>query len=162
VRAGFLRTSGGPLDVLPSPPHAADMAETKSHGGKHPALVDVMHAIRKAVESQDIEALASLYAEDAVLEEVSEMNPPGHPTVARGRDAIRKRLREQILHDPVSGWSRQVASSAVVDELETSDAVAFTQVWTYAAGDKVVLQHFARKRDGEIEHDRLMIARDMG
>lgn len=121
-----------------------------------------MRAIRKAVESQDIEALANVYADDAVLEEVSGLNPPAHPTVARGREAIQKRLEEQILHDPVSGWTRQVASSTIVDELETPDAVAFTEVWTYEAGDKVVLQHLARKRGGAIEHDRLLIARDTG
>jgi hypothetical protein len=157
-----LCTPGGALDVLPAQPHAEGMAETKLHGGKQPAPAELMRAIRKAVENQDIEALASLYTEDAVLEEVSTLNPPAHPTVARGRDAIQKRLEEQILHDPVSGWSRQVASSSIVDELETADAVAFTEVWTYVAGDKVVLQHLARKREGAIEHDRLMIARDTG
>jgi hypothetical protein len=138
------------------------MAETKPYGSNQFERPGLMQAIRKAVESQDIDAFANLFAEDAVLEEVSGLNPPAHPTVAQGREAIQKRLKEQILQDPVSGWSRQVASSAIVDELENSDAVAFTEVWTYEAGDKVVLQHFARKREGQIEHDRLMIARDTG
>jgi ketosteroid isomerase-like protein len=122
-----------------------------------PGLLD---AIRRALENKDLEAFARVYAEDAVLEEMSSLSPPTHPTVVRGREAIRKRFEDEILRDPVSGWSRQVRSSVVIDEMETADAVAFTEVRTYVAGDKVVALHFARKRDGQIEHDRLVIAWD--
>jgi hypothetical protein len=119
-----------------------------------------MPEIRRAFETRDVEALASLYAEDAVLEEVSSLHPPAHPVIVHGRKAILARLRDDLHRDPVGGWSREVKSSAIVDEVETEDAVAFTEVRTYAAGDKVVTQHLAHKRNGRIEHDRLVVARD--
>ena len=48
----------------------------------------------------------------------------------------------------------------IIDEVETEEAIAFTEVRTYAAGDKVVTQHMAHKVNGRITHDRLVIARD--
>ena len=122
-----------------------------------PELID---SIRRALESKDLEAFTSLYAEDAVLEEVSSINPPAHPHVSRGRDKILKRLRDELFRDPVSGWSRHIKSGAVIDAIETDKAVAFTEVRTYEAGDKVMVQHLAHKRNGKIEHDRVVIAWD--
>jgi uncharacterized protein (TIGR02246 family) len=135
--------------------------ETSQHGiarenGKR-ALID---EIRRALQNNDLEAFASLYAEDATMEEVSSLSPPAHPTVAHGRAAILERLRDEILRDPVSGWSRQLERTEVIDELETDEALAFTEVRTYAAGDKVLAQHLAHKKNGRIAHDRLVVAWD--
>jgi hypothetical protein len=116
--------------------------------------------IRRALETRDVDALAELYAEDAVLEEVSALHPPAHPVVVHGREAIRKRLRDDFMRDPVGGWHREVKNTSIIDEVETDDAIAFTEVRTYEAGDKVVTQHMAHKRNGLIEHDRLVVARD--
>ena len=127
------------------------------HDAREPALLD---RIRRALLDKDLEALSELYAEDAVLEEVSSLSPPSHPAVARGREAILGRLREEILRDPVSGWSRQLQSCALVDGIETDEALAFTEVRTYAAGDKVLAQHLAHKRGGRIERDHIVIAWD--
>lgn len=120
----------------------------------------LMEQIRHALQMRDVEALANLYAEDAVLEEVSSLNPPAHPIVVQGRDAILKQLRDEFLRDPVGGWHREVKSTDIIDEMETDEAVAFTEVRTYAAGDKVITQHLAHKRNGRIQHDRLVVARD--
>jgi hypothetical protein len=120
----------------------------------------MIEEIRRALESNDLEALAGLYAEDATLEELSSLSPPAHPTVVRGRDAILQRFRDEILRDPVSGWARQLERAEVIDELETDDAIAFTEVRTYAAGDKVLAQHLAHKHHGRITHDRLVVAWD--
>lgn len=125
-------------------------------------LRPLIERIRRAVESQDVDALAELYADDAVLEEVSSLSPPAHPRIVHGREAIAKRFREELLHDPVSGWSRTLQSSAILDGIETEDAVAFTEVRTYEAGDKVVAQHLAHKRGGRIAHDRVVVAWDPG
>ncbi|MDI1481496.1 nuclear transport factor 2 family protein [Polyangium sp. y55x31] len=119
-----------------------------------------MEQIRHALQMRDVEALANLYAEDAVLEEVSSLNPPAHPIVVQGREAILKQLRDEFLRDPVGGWHREVKSTDIIDEMETDEAVAFTEVRTYAAGDKVITQHLAHKRNGRIQHDRLVVARD--
>ena len=116
--------------------------------------------IRRALESQDIEALAALFSDDAVLEEVSSLSPPGHPAVVRGREAIRERLEKDMLHDPVSGWKRSIKKTELVDEVETEDQVAFTEVRTYEAGDKVMAQHTIQKKNGRIGHDRVIIAWD--
>jgi ketosteroid isomerase-like protein len=120
----------------------------------------LIEEIRRALESNDLEALAGLYAEDATMEELSSLSPPAHPTLVHGREAILQRLRDELLRDPVSGWSRQIERTEVIDELETDEAIAFTEVRTYAAGDKVLAQHLAHKRDGRITHDRLVIAWD--
>ena len=120
----------------------------------------LMGQIRHALEKRDVEALADLYAEDAILEEVSSLNPPAHPIVVHGREAILKQLRDEFLRDPVGGWHREVKSTDIIDEMETEEAIAFTEVRTYAAGDKVITQHLAHKRNGRIQHDRLVVARD--
>ena len=122
-----------------------------------PALLD---RIRRALDDKDLDALAALYTEDATLEEVSSLNPPSHPAVARGREAILLRLRQEMLHDPVSGWSRNLESATLVDGLETPDAVAFTELRTYAAGDRALAQHVAHKHGGRIDRDRMVIAWD--
>src|SRR5579871_3703296 len=122
-----------------------------------PTLLD---RIRRALEDKDLEALAALYAEDATLEEVSSLSPPSHPAIAQGREAILVRLRQEMLHDPVSGWSRRLESATLLDGLETEDAVAFTELRTYAAGDRALAQHVAHKHMGRIDRDRMVIAWD--
>ncbi len=128
-------------------------------GGREPPT-PLLDRIRRALEDKDLDALAALYAEDATMEEVSSLNPPAHPMVARGRPAILRRLRQEMLHDPIAGWSRHLASATVLDGLETEDALAFTELRTYVAGDKAVAQHLAHKHAGRIESDRLVIAWD--
>jgi ketosteroid isomerase-like protein len=122
--------------------------------------VGLVDRIRRALQSKDIEALAGLYADSAVLEEVSSLNPPAHPLILEGREAILERFRNEILRDPVSGWARQLKAVEIVDAIETDDALAFTEVRTYEAGDKVIAQHLARKRQGRIERDRVLVAWD--
>jgi ketosteroid isomerase-like protein len=134
--------------------------ETTHHGTVEVMPRPIIEQIRRALESNDLEAIADLYTEDATLEELSSLSPPAHPTVVHGREAILQHLRDEILRDPVSGWSRHVAHTEVIDELETDDAVAFTEIRTYAAGDKVLAQHLAHKHDGKITHDRLVVAWD--
>jgi ketosteroid isomerase-like protein len=124
-----------------------------------PSVID---EIRRALESKDIEAFAEVFTEDAVLEEVSSLSPPTHPNVVKGRDAILKRFKQDILRDPVGGWSREIEKSEIVDAMETDDQVAFTEVRTYVAGDKVLAQHLAHKRGGKIERDRVVVAWDQG
>jgi ketosteroid isomerase-like protein len=127
-------------------------------GRERPAAL--LDRIRRALDDRDIDALAELYTEDAVFEEISSLSPPSHPLVARGREAILARLRDEILRDPVSGWARQLERAEVLEGFETDDAVAFTEERTYAAGDKVVAQHIAHKHGGRIDRDRAVIAWD--
>ncbi len=128
--------------------------------GGAPTSDPIMDQLRRALATQDFDALARLYAEDATLEEVSSISPPAHPLVVQGREAIRQHLRDQILRDPISGWRRQIQESSVVDGLETDDAIAFTEERVYAAGDKAIAHHLARKQGGRIVHDRLVVAWD--
>ena len=128
-----------------------------SEGPDHASLLD---RIRRALADQDLDALASVYAEDATLEEISSLNPPSHPAVTRGREAIRDRVRDELRKDPISGWSRQLESAEVLDGVETEDAIAFTEVRTYAAGDKAIAQHLAHKHGGCIDRHRMVIAWD--
>jgi hypothetical protein len=122
-----------------------------------PTLLD---RIRRALHDKDFDALAALYAEDATLEEVSNLSPPAHPTITRGREGIRDRLRDEIMRDPVSGWARNLESATVIEGVETDDGLAFTEERTYAAGDRAIAQHIAHKSAGRIDHDRIVIAWD--
>jgi len=122
--------------------------------------VNLIQHIRWALEHDDLEALAMLYAENATLEEISNLSPPKHPLVVHGREAILNHMREEMHRDPVSGWARQVQSSELIDPVETDDRIAFTEVRTYEAGDKMVAQHVAHKENGRISHDRLVVAWD--
>lgn len=146
-----------------------------SAGASHKAAMDIskpvrtgapeqgsslIDPIRRALESKDIEAFAGLYAEGAVFEEMSSLNPPAHPLVREGREAILEHFQNTILRDPISGWARHLQSAEIVDAIETDEALAFTEVRTYAAGDKVVAQHLAHKRQGRIERDRVVVAWD--
>ncbi|WP_437511659.1 hypothetical protein [Sorangium sp. So ce1099] len=116
--------------------------------------------IDRALKGRDIEALSRIYAEDAVIEEMSSRNPPAHPSVTSGRQAIMERLKNELFRDPVSGWSRQLDSTEILDGIETDDGLAFMEVRIYAAGDRVVAQHLARKKDGLIVHDRIAVVWD--
>ncbi|WP_437757998.1 hypothetical protein [Sorangium sp. So ce1389] len=116
--------------------------------------------IDRALKGRDIEALSRIYAEDAVIEEMSSRNPPAHPSVTSGRHAIMERLKNELFRDPVSGWSRQLDSTEILDGIETDDGLAFMEVRVYAAGDRVVAQHLARKKNGLIVHDRIAIVWD--
>lgn len=133
---------------------------TRMRTGTHKVSDGLLAEIGRALRSQDIEALARLYADDAILEEISNMHPPAHPNITEGRDAIVERLRSDLFRDPISGWERQLDSTEILDGVETDDALAFTEVRTYAAGDKVVAQHLARKKSGLIGHDRVVVAWD--
>ena len=136
------------------------MESSFRQGSRDRSSSALLDRIQRALEGSDIEALADLYAEDATLEEISSLSPPSHPTLVRGREAILGRLRDEILRDPISGWTRQIEKSTLLDGFETDDAVAFTELRTYAAGDKVVAQHLAHKRGGRIDRDRMVIAWD--
>jgi len=149
------RLCGGSTAATAGPRQA--LMETR---GGTPIEGAMMDQLQRALSTQDFDALARLYAEDATLEEVSSLSPPAHPLMVQGREAIRQHLREQTLRDPISGWRRQIQQTAVIDGLETEDAIAFTEERVYAAGDKAIAQHVAHKRDGRIIHDRLVVAWD--
>ncbi|WP_437691286.1 hypothetical protein [Sorangium sp. So ce176] len=116
--------------------------------------------IERALRGRDIEALSRIYAEDAVIEEVSNRNPPAHPSVTSGRQAILEHLKNELFRDPISGWERQLDATEIVDGIETDEGLAFMEVRVYAAGDRVVAQHLARKKDGLIGHDRVVVVWD--
>ncbi|AUX40794.1 hypothetical protein SOCE26_021950 [Sorangium cellulosum] len=120
----------------------------------------LLEEIARALRSSDIEALSRIYAEDAVIEEVSSRHPPAHPNVTRGRLAILERLKNEIFRDPLSGWSRQLDATEILDGIETDDGLAFTEVRIYAAGDRVIAQHLARKENGLIGHERVVVVWD--
>jgi ketosteroid isomerase-like protein len=120
----------------------------------------LMGPIRRALADRDLDAYAALYADDATLEEISNLSPPAHPAIVRGREAILEHLRAEILHDPVSGWRRRFEAAKILAAVETGDALAFVEERTYAAGDRAVAHHLAEKRDGRIAHDRLIVVWD--
>jgi hypothetical protein len=149
------------LDAPPAASHGAGMeGSTRARTDAQRASEGLLAEIRRALKGKDIDALGRVYAEDAVIEEVSSLNPPAHPSLVEGREAIVERLKNEIFRDPISGWSRQLQSVEILDGMETEDALAFAEVRTYVAGDKVVAHHLARKKNGLIGHDRMVVAWD--
>jgi hypothetical protein len=128
---------------------------------KRPSSVGVLTGrIEACLAAREFEQLADLYAEDALLEEVSATHPPSHPLVARGRAAILERMQRELLRDPVSGWGRRLGRIEVVDAVETASSLAYVERWTFVAGDTVVAHHLARLHAGRIVHDRVLCAWD--
>ncbi len=134
--------------------------ESPSRSGVPRSGAPLLDRLRRALESLDLDAFAELFAEGAVLEEVSSLSPPSHPTVVQGREAIGKRLRRDALEDPISGWTRQLQRCLVEDALETPEGLAFTEVRIYAAGDRVIAQHLCRTSEGRIDKDRMVVVWD--
>jgi ketosteroid isomerase-like protein len=85
--------------------------------------------IRQATEGRDGNTLGALYAEDAVLQVIDQMNPPSHPKEIRGRAAI------QAYFDDVCGRDM---THRVEDGIAAGDRISFTQRCAYPDGKAVV------------------------
>lgn len=88
-----------------------------------------LEALRMAIETDDPERAAALYAPGVVVETFNRDHGPGDPTVLRGREALRKQLDEVA--------SRHLSHH--VDRASASDAAGAVQVsCAYPDGLKVL------------------------
>jgi ketosteroid isomerase-like protein len=107
--------------------------------------------IKRAIEGRDGRALASFYADDAVVRVIDRNNPPSRPREVKGRSAI------------ATFWD-DICSRAMTHRVDTSitegDRLCFTQACTYPDGAKVFCIAVADIKGGKIAHQTLVQAWD--
>jgi ketosteroid isomerase-like protein len=108
-------------------------------------------AIKQAIESRDGRALASFYADDALLRIVDRNNPPSKPREVKGRNAI------------TTFWD-DICSRAMTHRVETSVAsgnqIAFSQACAYPDGMKVLCLAMCELNGGKIVRQTVVQAWD--
>jgi ketosteroid isomerase-like protein len=108
-------------------------------------------AIKRAIEGRDGHALASFYADDAVLRIVDRNNPPSRPCEVKGRSAIG------------TFWD-DICSRAMTHKIETSitegNRLAFTQACSYPDGARVFCVAMLELKGGKIAHQTVVQAWD--
>jgi ketosteroid isomerase-like protein len=108
-------------------------------------------AIKQAIESRDGRALASFYADDALLRIVDRNNPPSKPREVKGRNAI------------TTFWD-DICSRAMTHRVETSVAsgnqIAFSQACAYPDGMKVLCFAMCELNGGKIARQTVVQAWD--
>jgi ketosteroid isomerase-like protein len=95
---------------------------------------------RRLVEAKDYEALARIFADDAIMVAYSKANPPGSGTVRSGRDAIMNVWRE----------TPKELKHQVDDEVIGENRFAFALTCTYPSGQKVFGTYITDLKDGKI------------
>jgi hypothetical protein len=101
-------------------------------------------ALRQAVQSRDVDALAGLYADDATIEIVDAGNPPATPLRLRGSAQIGARLRDVYERD----MTHEVDLVAI-----GPDALGYTVRCTYPDGGRVVCSATAELAGGRISRE---------
>src|SRR5256885_8945212 len=98
-------------------------------------------ALKRAIEERDIEGQVALYTDDATVELVDRLNPPGAPRVLRGTKDIR-------------AWVEDVCSRQMTHRIElevvAEDGAAFTEACRYPDGTRVLCAAVLKLRDGKI------------
>jgi ketosteroid isomerase-like protein len=98
-------------NAMSQPSHAVSVAE-----------------LTRAIEGRDAKALASFYADDALLRIIDHDNPPSKPRELKGKQAIAS------YYDDVCG---RAMSHHIETGVASGQTLAFTQACTYPDGAKV-------------------------
>jgi ketosteroid isomerase-like protein len=107
------------------------------------STIDVA-TMRRAFHEKDAAALLALYADDAVIELVDQVNPPSRPRRIEGKEAIRAHLEDVFSRDMTHDVDRLAASP---------DTLGYTVRCRYADGTRVVCAATAELRDGHIARE---------
>jgi ketosteroid isomerase-like protein len=107
--------------------------------------------IKRAIEQRDGPALASFYADDAVLRIVDRNNPPSRPREVKGRSTID------------TFWD-DICSRAMTHKVDVSitegNRLAFTQACVYPDGAKVFCIAMLELKGGKIFRQTVVQAWD--
>jgi len=129
---------------------SARKSRSKSKSGARPKAVTVA-AIKRAVEGRDAEALAGMYADDALLLVIDRDNPPSSPRRLTGKAAISSYFVDVCGRDVTHMIESGVASG---------NRLAFTQSCTYADGTKVFCSAMLDLKSGKIAQQTVVQAWD--
>jgi ketosteroid isomerase-like protein len=111
------------------------------------SVADLKHAI----EARDGKALASFYADDALLRIIDHNNPPSKPREVRGKAAIAS------FHDDVCS---RAMTHTVEGGIADGDRLAFTQSCAYPDGMKVFCSAMLELKGGKIVRQTVVQAWD--
>ena len=97
--------------------------------------------IKRAVEGRDANALAALYADDALLRIIDHDNPPARPRDLKGKQTI------AAYYDDVCS---RAMTHHINSALTSGGSLSFTQTCTYPEGGKVFCAAMVETKDGKI------------
>lgn len=104
-----------------------------------PATSFDVDAFCAAMERWDVDALAALFADDAVWVEIDRTTPPAAPAVLEGKAAITEALLD---------FASRNLSSRIEEQIVQGDRVALRVRCSYPDGKQVVDQPILELRDG--------------
>lgn len=108
-------------------------------------------ALRRAIEGRDAEALAAMYADNAVMLVIDQDNPPSYPRRLEGKAAISSYFSDVCGRD---------MAHLIENAIAAGDRLAFTQSCTYADGTKVFCAAMLDLKGGKIAHHTVIQAWD--
>lgn len=120
--------------------------------GAGAAMLD-LNALRQGVEDRDVEAVLSLYADDAELSIVDQRHSPSQPQVLHDRDQIRAFLSEIFDRDITHHVDHLVAGDHGVSYMERCE---------YPDGSRVLASTVLDVDDGLITRQEILQAWDSG
>jgi ketosteroid isomerase-like protein len=127
---------------------ARSRAKSKS---KSKAKSVTVAALKRAIEGRDAEALASMYANDAVLLVVDRDHPPSNPRRLTGRAAISSYFSDVCGRD---------MTHMIENGIAAGNRLAFTQSCTYPDGTKVFCSAMLDLKSGKIAQQTVVQAWD--
>ena len=107
--------------------------------------------LKRAIEGRKASALASLYADDAIVQVIDRDNPPSKPRSLKGRGAIAAYFEEVCGRD----MTHKVEAGVAV-----GNRLAFTQSCAYPDGTKVYCSAMIDLKGGKIARQVVVQAWD--
>ena len=98
-------------------------------------------ALRRADEQNDVELLASFYADDAKAYLISKDNPPSSPFELRSKEEIAEYLRDVCGREMKHNIEREVVGE---------DRIAFNEACEYPDGTRVLAATTLEVKEGKI------------
>ena len=114
------------------------------------AEIGTVAALKRAVEGRDAQALADMYADDAVLV-IDHDNPPSSPRRLAGKAAISSHFGDVCGRD---------MTHLIEIAIATGNRLAFTQSCTYPDGTKVFCSAMLDLKSGRIARQTVIQAWD--
>jgi hypothetical protein len=128
------------------------MAKSKAKSKSKPKSKPVTVAgLKRAIEGRKANALAGLYAEDAVVQVIDRDNPPSKPRNLQGRSAITAYFEDVCGRD---------MTHTVEAGLAVGNRLAFTQSCAYPDGTKVFCSAMIDLKGGKIARQVVVQAWD--
>ena len=127
-------------------------SRTKSRTKSKPKRKSVTVAgLKRAIEGRKANALAEMYADDAVMHVIDRDNPPSKPREVVGKNAI------STFWDDICS---RAMKHTVENGISNGDQIAFTQACDYPDGAKVYCMAIVNLKGGKIARQTVVQAWD--